>query len=398
MRDKVLYINNRYRHYDRLKYQTLTHELAIRVLWISPAPVSDPLPAELARELPHLILSRRFDILKPWHLWRGIRLVALVVRHGVWADLVVTSGSTAWKSRIAYLGARLVGTRFAIRVERWWQPELQLGLLKRLYWGLQDRLARHLETHADTVFVGGIKAREYMESRGVAGGRIRLFNYLHDDLADYPLDEGLMARLRERLGDGPVFLYLGRIMPQKGLHLLIEAFQEILAAGLEANLLIVGEPIARETGRGARSVEYEEACVRLAGGDRRIVFWGSVAPQRANCCYRVSDVFVHPHVRFVDGVAVHEGWGNVVTEAASMSLPIIATDRVPSAFDVVRDGESGFLLRSPDLKKGLFEAMRFFTRQPGLIGAFGERSRRRYEQFVSPRRTVQAVREAIGGE
>ena len=52
--------------------------------------------------------------------------------------------------------------------------------------------------------------------------------------------------------------------------------------------------------------------------------------------YGVSDVFVLP--------SFEETWGLVVNEAMACGLPVITTDRVGAAVDLVREGENGFVV------------------------------------------------------
>jgi glycosyltransferase involved in cell wall biosynthesis len=70
---------------------------------------------------------------------------------------------------------------------------------------------------------------------------------------------------------------------------------------------------------------------------------------------------------------------------------VIASDRVASAFDLIVDGESGFLVDSSDLQRGLESALRVFCEDPTAAARFGERSRRRYEEFVDPLTNVASL-------
>ena len=56
--------------------------------------------------------------------------------------------------------------------------------------------------------------------------------------------------------------------------------------------------------------------------------------------YAAADVFAL--------LSLHEPWGVVVNEAAASGLPLILSDRVGAARDLLRDGENGFLVPSGD--------------------------------------------------
>lgn len=395
MKRRILYINNRYRKYDRLKYVTLATHFDLTVLWISHPLESDPIPDEIEEALTYSFLHNRKDILKPWHLIRSLKLVLLIGRYGEQTDLLLSSTSDSWKSKIVYLASWFFGLRVAFRKENWADREKKMRGIRRLYWAVQKRLTQYIEDHAEAVLVGGQMARTYLVRRGFDERNIYPFHYLHDDLSKYPVDNE-WARQHERQAPDEIrFLYLGRIMPQKGLDVLIKVFMRILQEGMHARLLVVGEPITEDTGRGPTSTRFYDTCRALAGDNEHVVFLGGAPPDRVHQFYACADVFVHPHVRDVDGVELHDGWGNVITEAACMSLPIIASDRVASAFDIVDNGVNGFLVRADHLEYDLYEAMCFFLNNPSVIQSFGSQSRNSYERVVNPQQNVETLRYVI---
>ncbi|MCP4202449.1 MAG: glycosyltransferase family 4 protein [bacterium] len=388
---KLLYINNRYRHYDRIKYETLGRNFDLRVLWIGPPPPGEAPSSELLGLFHHEILDSETESkLQPWHVLRTIRLGRRVADLAREADLVVSSTSDSWKSKVAFVAASRRRTPIAFRKERW--LDVSLPRLTRPYWLLDQLLTDFIETRARGMLVGGRKAREYLLSKGHGPESVLPFSYLHDDLSTREADPEGAAELRDFAGDSLLLLYLGRIMPQKGLDVLITVVRELLEEGENPRLLIVGEPIARETGRGVTSLDYHDRCLQLADNDSRIRFCGAVPADRVHEYYRAADVFVHPHTLRVGDREKHDGWGNVITEAASLSTPVVASDRVGSAFDIVEDGVSGFLLRSTRLENDLRRALIFFCRNRGAVSSFGQEARRRYEHTVNAERTVSSVR------
>jgi len=394
--ERILYINNRYRQYDRPKYRALAAAFDLRVLWIVPPPHGENVPAELERAFQSEILEpHRTDVIRPWHAARTIRLARAVGRLARDVDLVVSSTSDSWKSKIAYLVARLRGKRIALRKERWIEkPVRGLGPLA-LNARVQQALTRHLDRHADAMLPTGTAARAYLLRRGVREERIHVFRPLPDDLSLYPRDPQVLAEL-ERLRAGAVtFLYLGRVMEQKGLRELVQAFLRLARGGADVRLWVVGEPIRANEGRGLVSVAYFEACQALARGEPRIHFFGSVPAVAVHDYYRASDVFVHPHVLSVGGEEMHEGWGNVIVEAASMGKPIVTTDRVASAYDFVRDGQNGFVLDSRHLDAALDAALELFVTNRQRIAELGAHSRRVFEELSDPAANIRAVRAVL---
>jgi glycosyltransferase involved in cell wall biosynthesis len=310
-------------------------------------------------------------------------------------DLVLSSTSDSWKSKVAFLGAALTGKPIALRKETWFESRTKPRLLTRPYWYVDRRLTEFIERRAAGVLVGGRKAKEHLIARGLPAHSILPFSYLHEDLATSPSHPEVLDELRDVAPDALLLLYLGRIMPQKGLHVLIAAVRKLLADGAEVKLLVVGEPITRNTGRGAVSDDYFETCREMARGESRIRFLGPARADRVQDYYRAADVFVHPHVRTVDGIDKYDGWGNVITEAASLSTPVIASDRVASAFDIVADGISGFLLRSATLEEDLIRAIDFFCRNRAAVDAFGAKARENFEKTVDVERSMSSIRRLI---
>jgi glycosyltransferase involved in cell wall biosynthesis len=388
----ILYITNRYRLYDLLKYRVLSQRLDLRVIWINPFPDSERPPDELLQQIHFSVVDpTNATVLKPWHLLRTLRLALLTSREAASADLVLSTTSDSWKSKVVCVIARLRGARVALRKEKWIDDRVRLGPLARAYWTLDRWLTDWIERRADALLVGGSKAEEHLLKKGIPESSILPFSYLHEDLAEYPVDPKLLRRLRSEEGSAVTFLYLGRIMPQKGLDVLLVAFNRLCSEGCEARLLVVGDAIRTSTGRGGVSVDYLDSCRRIAASNPRVLFHGPVSPGKVNNCYLAADVFVHPHVREVEGREVHEGWGNVVSEAACMSKPIVTTDRVASAFDLVAPGVNGYLLDSGTLADGLLDALRFFCENPRQISTFGRESRKRYESVISPERTLRSL-------
>ena len=123
-------------------------------------------------------------------------------------------------------------------------------------------------------------------------------------------------------GDG--VLYVGRLAPKKGLEYLLEAMTEV-----DAHLTIVGD--------GSERDRLEK---RAAGLDIDVTFVGEVAPEAVDSHYRDAGVFVLPSLE-------GEGMPNVVLEAMSWGLPVVATDSggLPT---MIEDGENGFLVPMRD--------------------------------------------------
>jgi glycosyltransferase involved in cell wall biosynthesis len=134
------------------------------------------------------------------------------------------------------------------------------------------------------------------------------FGYPHDQMEFIPnsviIDEN--AEYIER-DDGPFnILYIGRLAMMKGIHLLLQAHQDLLSEGHEAHLTVVGRPLPFDrkiiASRTWKSVNFidEKPFSELVS------------------LFRNADVYVHP--------SFQEGMPRVIMEALSYGTPVIASD------------------------------------------------------------------------
>jgi glycosyltransferase involved in cell wall biosynthesis len=119
-----------------------------------------------------------------------------------------------------------------------------------------------------------------------------------------------------------------------------------------------------------------------------VYFFGPIDNRDVPSYYRASDIFVHPHLRTTNGRDTSEGYGCVLIEAASMSLPIVASDRVGAAEDVVCDSVNGFIVDSASLLEDLYHKLAWLVSNPDKLKDFGRESRVRYEELYSVARNA----------
>lgn len=104
-------------------------------------------------------------------------------------------------------------------------------------------------------------------------------------------------------------LYVGRLVPRKGVRYLLEAFAQVLADHPTARLVIAGE--------GPERVGLEALGTELDLGDR-VSFRGHVEHAELPDLYRQASVFVLP--------ALQEGMSNALLEAMASEVPTITTE------------------------------------------------------------------------
>lgn len=178
------------------------------------------------------------------------------------------------------------------------------------------------------------------------------------DTARYaPSDAARKAALRKALGwppSGLVFLYAGRLSPEKRLPWFLERWAASGAAARSC-VAIVGDGPER----GAL-----EALRGRLGAEAVLLRPAMEAVEEA---YAAADAFVLP--------SISEGLSNALLEAMSSGLAVVGS-RVGGTAEAVAEGESG-LLFAPEDGRGLEAALERLARDPGearRLGAGGRRA------------------------
>ena len=170
------------------------------------------------------------------------------------------------------------------------------------------------------------------------------------------------------------FLYLGRIMKEKGIDELFEAMERLCVRdGVSAVLDLVG----------FFDDDYEEKVNRLV--ERGIaVFHGFQTDPRP--FYREADCVVLP--------SYHEGMSNVLLEAAATGRPVITSD-IHGCKEAVDCGSTGLLCRVKDADSLYRQMLQMVTTQRQDRAQMGLRAHEKmaanFEKSMIVRRTVQAL-------
>jgi len=167
-------------------------------------------------------------------------------------------------------------------------------------------------------------------------------------------------------------LTVARLVPDKGVGLLIEALARLQADGLDVAVEVIGDG----PDRGAL-----EALATGLGVSERISFLGSVGQDRIRDHYEAADAFCLSS--FAEGVPV------VLMEAMALERPVIAP-RVMGIPELVEDGISGLLVAPGSISALTGAIARLAAEDPSARAAMGaagrERVRSGYEINESARR------------
>ena len=223
----------------------------------------------------------------------------------------------------AYTAARAKRRRFVLWASVWAQPRSR-GHLAAL------PAIRHIYRQADAVVTYGPHVSRFVASiRGHDDGVFVAPQAVEPELFARTVDEAETNAFRRRFGldDGPIALYVGRLVPEKGVDVLLEAWRSVRAP---ATLVLIGDgPLAAAASAAAG--------VRLLGPMPR----EALPVAYASAAFALLPSVPTPRFR--------EPWGLVCNEAMHQARPMIASDTVGAvAGGLVRDGETGLVVPSGD--------------------------------------------------
>jgi glycosyltransferase involved in cell wall biosynthesis len=180
------------------------------------------------------------------------------------------------------------------------------------------------------------------------------------------------ARNELGLPQGPTVVYVGRLVPRKGVDTLVEAFA-LLPRRLNTRLVIVGgEP----GGEGSAEVARLSALARGLMVKKRVSFIGSRPQQDLYRYYGAADAAVTvPH---------YEPFGMTPLEAMACGVPVVGS-RVGGIKTSVVDGETGYLIPPKDPKALAGRLLRLLS-DGALRDRMGCAGRRRVEEHYTWKR------------
>jgi glycosyltransferase involved in cell wall biosynthesis len=306
--------------------------------WDAPA---DWFPAE------HPYPSRH---LRSWQRRRAGR-TPVVWPRGLGAALRETDPDcvVAWEYGLASLRAfawsRLHRRRFVIFTEC--TPEID-----RLLPPSQLRLHRWLARRADALIVASSAARQRLRSFGVPDERIALGIQSADVAPFRALADGRDGTA----GGKPVkILTVGRLVPDKNIATLLEAYKRAGLTADEATLQIVGTGFLED--------ELRELARRL---EVAADFRGHLTPAELPDLYAGADICAL--------VSTYEPFGVVIREAAAAGLPIVCSRVAGAAGDAAVEGRNALLV-DPASVDQVADALRRLVDDQALRGRMGRESR-----------------------
>jgi glycosyltransferase involved in cell wall biosynthesis len=273
----------------------------------------------------------------------------LVHTHLIHADLYGT------------LAARLAGVPSVFSTKHGYNP-----WRTRRFYGFLDRLAAVFQNRIVTI--SDALGRWLVEVEGLPPEKLSTVHYALDVdrfRSSSAVDSSLQV-------PRPIIGTISRLIHQKGIHVLLQAFAACAKNHPSVSLVVVGD--------GPERSNLENLAEELDLG-HRVHFLGYRSD--IDTILQCMDIFALP--------SFGEGFGLVLLEAMACSKPVVATD-VMSIPEIVQPGKTGFLVPAQDVS-ALAEALDTLIANPGLWDQFGKAGFQRVKREFTVERMVRKTAE-----
>ncbi len=222
---------------------------------------------------------------------------------------------------LAYASSRHTHKPFILWASLWAHPRTPFHALSSIP-------VRRIYRKAEAVVTYGSHVSAYVaRRRGDGAGIFEATQAVDNDFFSRRIEAGEREELRQVLGleTQPIVLFVGRLVEEKGLHYLLQAWKSMEHAHGEV-LVVAGEgPLAAEV--------ENQPNTKLIGQQSR---------DRLPVIYSMASALVLPSIMTRDFL---EPWGLVLNEAMNQGVPVIASKSVGAvASGLVRDGHNGLVV------------------------------------------------------
>ena len=167
-----------------------------------------------------------------------------------------------------------------------------------------------------------------------------------------------------------IILYIGRLMPLKGVKELLLAFKKLSEERQDVSLLIVGGTIQMKKNKDRFVLDLKKIANTI---NNKVIFTGNLEYKKLYEVYSLADVQVVP-------TKGEEAFGLIVVEGMSYLLPLITTNSggipelLPNDYELMIDKEG-------DLVQELYEKMKYFLNNSDSLNYLTESYSEKIEEF-----------------
>ncbi|MBC7327217.1 glycosyltransferase family 4 protein [bacterium] len=202
-------------------------------------------------------------------------------------------------------------------------------------------------------------------------------NGIDTERFDIEVEEGFRERFVAP--DEKLILFVGRLVWEKGIDVLIDCSPYVLERFPKAKFIVVGKGNIEEYRQRARNL----------GVESKFFFTGFLDDETVAKLYKCADICVYP--------SRYEPFGIVALEAMAVGIPPITSD-AGGFLETVRNGETGLITRKGDPLL-LAQAIVFLLDNPSLKEKMGKQAekeaRERYRWEMGAQRTIQLYRRVV---
>ena len=209
------------------------------------------------------------------------------------------------------------------------RPDIWTSFHSRLNPDHQRLLTRIAKRSTGVITISQGLGRDFARLTGIAAGRLHV-------LPNLVITEAVEAAARQPVdhpwlqdGTHPVLIAVGRLVPEKGLEHLLRALPRVRTTHPDVRLIVLGQGPLRASLLNLASKLNIEKHVDFAGFQDNP--WAFMAR---------ADLFVLP--------SLTEAFGNVLAEALSLGVPVVASDCPHGPTEILQNGRLGRLVPPAD--------------------------------------------------
>jgi glycosyltransferase involved in cell wall biosynthesis len=351
---KVILVHNAIAPYRHAVFETLAQKVDLQVYYCSDLPRPwrwDQWPRNYNYHfsvLPKLAVKSSIG-----EFYLNPSLVGVLLRKK--PNVLIISGYTDPSMWLAFVLGRLLRIPIVHWTEGIEEPKSLLGLLTRSIRSLSVQ-------KPDAIIVPGKLSMEY--AVGLGGQRESVFvaansmdNELYNRLSDKYQSQ--KEKLKAEIGftGKIVILFVGRLVKEKGITYLLEAYRRLKRKNPNIALVMVGYG------------DMYDSIKRLLQQNNitDVILTGAIeSSEEIVKYYSLSDIFVLP--------TLHDVWGFVINEAMLCGLPIVATSASQAALEMIHPGVNGYIVKKANSEE-LYAAIQSLVSDDKRREEMGKRSR-----------------------
>lgn len=361
----------RKRHQSYAKMLRMRCGMDSSIRYIGYAPAKGPHKVEALDLDDGLTLYPARSGLRVFFLWHVLRILPRVL-HNWRPDLITVQ--TPWEEgSLGYLLSRILKAKFLPQVHfdlfsEYWLQEHWMNRWRRL-------VATYLIRRADGVrVVSHSLKRNLIDYLGIQASDICLVpvGVNFEPVAEFQERNFYKAKISPKLKNKPIILFVGRFYYPKNLTLWIDVAQQVARALPDVHFVMAGD--------GPRFT-----AIRLLVKERRLedrfFFLGAVGYHALPEIYAAADIFLL--------TSNYEAYGRVIAESMLSGVPVVST-ACAGPSDLIKDGESGFLLPLNDLE-GLSKAVLTLLGNGDDASRMGLAGKRHVKKLFSTNKLVEKL-------